>query len=66
MNEKINNIIKFYNLATTLKDKIRSGWKLWHVSKERLESVAEHIYGTYILAIAIDSEFEVNIDLNKV
>ena len=66
MNEKINNVIKFYNLAATLKDKIRSGWKLWHVSKERLESVAEHIYGTCILAIAIESEFEVNIDLNKV
>ena len=66
MNEKIKNVIKFYNLAATLKDKIRSGWKLWHVSKERLESVAEHIYGTCILAIAIESEFEVNIDLNKV
>ncbi len=66
MQEKVNNVIKFYNLATTLKNKIRSGWKLWHVSKERLESVAEHVYGTCILAIAIDSEFEVKIDLNKV
>ncbi|MBQ7140862.1 MAG: HD domain-containing protein [Bacilli bacterium] len=34
--------------------------------KKRLESVAEHIYGTCILAIAIDSEFKVDIDLNKV
>ncbi len=66
MNEKVNNVIKFYNLAATLKDKIRSGWKLWHIAKERLESVAEHIYGTCILAIAIDSEFKINGDLNKV
>ncbi len=66
MNEKVNNVITFYKLAATLKDKVRSGWKLWHVSKERLESVAEHIYGTCILAIAIDSEFNVDIDLNRV
>lgn len=63
---KENNVLKFYYLANTLKAKIRSGWKLWHVSKERLESVAEHIYGTCILAIAIDSEYDANIDLNKV
>lgn len=66
MNNNIKNVINFYVLATSLKDKIRSGWKLWNVSKERLESVAEHIYGTCILAIAIDSEFKVDIDLNKV
>lgn len=66
MNHKILNVLNFYVLATSLKDKIRSGWLKWNVSKERLESVAEHIYGTCILAIAIDSEFDENIDLNKV
>lgn len=40
--------------------------KHWNVSKDRIESVAEHVYGTCILAIALDSEFESNIDLNKV
>ena len=63
---KITNSLKFYLLATELKDKVRSGWKIWHVNKERLESVAEHIYGTCILAIALDSEFELNLDLSKV
>lgn len=65
---KIINAIKFYLLATELKDKIRSGWKrdVWNIQRERLESVAEHIYGTCILAIAIDSEFEMKIDLKKV
>lgn len=53
-------------LATELKNKIRSGWLVWEVDKERLESVAEHIYGTCILAISINSEFNNNIDLKRV
>ena len=64
--EKIQNIIHFYILASTLKDKIRRGWKIWHVERERVESIAEHIYGTCMLAIAIDSEYDFNIDLMKV
>ena len=65
---KLENAMRFYLLATRLKYKIRSGWdeKHWNVSKERLESVAEHVYGTCILAISLDSEFECYIDLNKV
>ena len=61
--QKIRNLLQFYLLATELKDKIRSGWKIWNVNRERVESVAEHIYGTCILAIAIDSEFKLNIDI---
>lgn len=38
----------------------------WNVSKERLESIAEHVYGTCILAISIDSEFETYLNINKV
>lgn len=63
---RIDNVLKFYLLATSLKDKIRTGAVLWHVSKERLESVAEHIYGTCILAIAIDSEYDFNINIDRV
>lgn len=33
---------------------------------QRVESVAEHIYGTCILAISIDSQFELDVDLYKV
>ena len=65
-NNKIQNLLKFYLLATELKDKIRSGWKVWNIDRERVESVAEHIYGTCVLAIAIDSEFKLDIDLHKV
>ena len=65
---KLKNAMRFYLLATQLKYKIRSGWdeKHWNVSKERIESIAEHVYGTCILAISLDSEFECHIDLNKV
>lgn len=63
---KIISTLKFYYLATSLKEKIRSGWIKWNVSKDRLESIAEHIYGTGVLAISIDSEFNTRVDLNKV
>ncbi len=59
-------VVEFYYLTVNLKELIRSGWKQWNVQAERLESVAEHIYGTCMLAIAIDSEFDYNIDLKKV
>lgn len=64
----IKNAMNFYLLANKLKYKIRSGWdsKHWNVNKERLESVAEHVYGTCILAISLDSEFDFKIDINKV
>lgn len=68
MKERIKNTMRFYLLATQLKYKIRSGWDEthWNVSKERIESIAEHIYGTCILALSIDSEFETNLDIGKV
>lgn len=66
MENKIKNLLQFYLLATELKDKIRSGWKVWNIDRQRVESVAEHIYGTCILAISIDSQFELDIDLYKV
>ena len=68
MEEKLKNSMRFYMLATQLKYKIRSGWDKshWNVSKERLESIAEHVYGTCILALSIDSEFKTDLDINKV
>lgn len=65
---KMRNATQFYLLATQLKYKIRSGWdeNHWNVDSKRIESIAEHVYGTCILAIAIESEFECDIDLSKV
>lgn len=64
--EKTENFLRFYLLATSLKHKIRQGSIYWNVESDRRESVAEHVYDTCILAISIYSEFEVNINLNKV
>lgn len=63
---KNKNIIAFYMQAAKLKEKIRTGWIEVDIKKKRLESVAEHIYGCLILAIAIDSEYKLDIDMYKV
>ena len=46
------NVVNFYILCNRLKNIIRTGWINWNVNKERLESVAEHIYSTQMLALA--------------
>lgn len=68
MDDKIKMAIRFYLLATKLKYRIRSGWdkKHWNINSERVESIAEHVYGTCILAISLDSEFKLNLDMGKV
>ena len=63
---KEENVINFYVLCNKLKNVIRTGWKDWNVQRDRLESVAEHIYGTQMLAIAMYSEYQYDIDLPKV
>lgn len=60
------NVIRYYVFCNKLKNIVRTGWKDWQVKRERLESVAEHIYGVQMLAIAMKSEFEYDIDLEKV
>ena len=61
-----DSIIAFYILTNKLKEKIRTGWMEVHISSERVESVAEHIYGCLMLAIAIDSEYKLELDMYKV
>ena len=60
------NILNFYLFANRLKEKIRQGFVEMGIKKERLESVAEHIFGTLILALGIDSEYDLNLDMFKV
>ena len=64
--QKEKRVAEYYVLCNKLKNVIRTGWKDWNVKKERLESVAEHIYGTQMLAIAMKSEYEYDIDILKV
>lgn len=63
---KEENVIKYYVMCNKLKNVIRTGWKNWNVERERVESVAEHIFGVQMLAIAMKSEYEYDIDIMKV
>jgi 5'-deoxynucleotidase YfbR-like HD superfamily hydrolase len=63
MTEKV---LRFYLVANKLKNVIRNGWSEVDISSDRIESVAEHIYGCMILAIGLDSETNLDLDLLKV
>jgi len=64
--DKVKNVVDFFVLCNKLKNVIRTGWNDWNVKKERIESVAEHIYSVQMLAIAMHSEFNYDIDISKV
>lgn len=61
-----NNVISFYLFANKLKYKLRTGFVEIGIENDRIESVAEHVYGCLMLSIAIDSEYELNLDMFKV
>lgn len=61
----LKDAFKFYYKATELKDMLRQGAVQWEVDKKRLESIAEHTYGCMILAISLQSELKLKIDLGK-
>ena len=63
---KETNVLEFYMICNKLKTLIRSGWKQWDVQGDRLESVAEHVYSTQMLALGMYSEYDYNIDILKV
>ncbi len=64
--KKEKNVINYYVLCNKLKNVIRTGWKDWNVQRERLESVAEHIFGVQMLAISMKSEYNYDVDILKV
>ena len=64
--EKVKKVLNYYVLCNKLKNVIRTGWKIWNVKKDRLESIAEHVYGVQMLAIAMYSEYKYDIDIKKV
>ena len=64
--EKEKRVIDYYVLCNKLKDVVRTGWKHRNVQRERVESVAEHIFWVQMLAIAMKSEYQYDIDILKV
>lgn len=63
---KEQNVINYYVICNRLKNIIRTGWKNWNVQRDRIESVAEHIFGVQMLAIAMKSEYQYDVDITKV
>ena len=63
---KEENVINYYVTCNKLKDVLRTGWLRWDVKRDRIESVAEHVYGVLMLAIAMKSEYQYDIDIMKV
>ena len=63
---KEQNVIDYYVVCNRLKNIIRKGWIDWKVQRERVESVAEHIFGVQMLALAMYSEYRYDIDILKV
>ena len=63
---KEENVLRFYVLCNKLKNVIRTGWTDWKVNRDRIESVAEHVYSVQMLAIAMKSEYQYDIDIDKV
>ena len=59
---KEKNVINYYVLCNKLKNVIRTGWLDWNVTRDRVESIAEHIFGVQSLAIAMSSQYEYDID----
>lgn len=63
---KEQNVINYYVICNRLKNVIRTGWKDWNVQRARIESVAEHIFGVQMLALAMKSEYQYDVDIMKV
>ncbi len=60
------NVIEYYLLCNKLKNLLRTGWLQSNIQAERIESVAEHIYSTQMLALAMYSQYHYDINIYKV
>lgn len=59
-------IIDLYFVTNKLKNVLRQGWINWHVEGVRVESVAEHVYGTLMLAVSICANSSQDLNLYKI
>ena len=62
----IKKILDLYFVTNKLKNVLRQGWVNWCLEGVRVESIAEHIYGTLMLAVSICANTTQDVDMNKV
>ena len=63
---KEEKVIRYYILCNKLKEVIRKIWISWKLDRERLESVAEHVYSVQNLALMMYIQYNYDIDMEKV
>ena len=63
---KMNRVLAFTMSMGLLKEMPRAGWDNWGIDKNRSERVASHVFLTIQLAYAYWSEYNVNVDIDKV
>ena len=61
-----NTIIEFYREVNKLKSVDRTGWVEVGIPREKVESVADHIGGSVMLALAVFTENNIDLDFSKV
>ena len=59
-------VTAIFALMHKLRNTRRKGWYDKNIQRKRVESVADHIYGCQMLAYAMKSEFDYDVDINKV
>lgn len=62
----MENVINGYSKIIELKNVFRTGWIEVGISREKIESVMDHIGGTIILALLINDTQSLNLDMSKV
>lgn len=62
----INKSTEVYNRISKLKELKRSGWVQRNIQCDRVESVAEHCFAMSNLAILVNCEKNLNLDMSKV
>ena len=62
----LKDSIELYYKLMPLKKLLRSGFVLWKVDADRIESVAEHSWSCCLLALTVAKEMKIDIDIEKV
>ncbi len=60
-----NEVNSFMDNFSKLRTMIRKGHIYWGTKGQRLESILEHVYGTMILALGIEGEYDYKLDFDK-
>ena len=62
---EFDKILNLHTLSCRLKNTLRTGWKNWQVEGVRIESVAEHIFSTCMLAVAFCATGKIEVDVQR-